>query len=50
MRERISILFLFCFFNLHAQYAPKEEFRGVWIASVANIDYPQAPTPNGEFL
>jgi len=50
MRERISILFLFCFFSLQAQYAPKEEFRGVWIASVANIDYPQAPTPNGEFL
>ncbi len=50
MREKLTILFLFCFLTINAQYAPKEEFRGVWIASVANIDYPQAPTSNGEFL
>ena len=36
--------------HLSAQYTPKTEFRGVWIASVANIDYPQAPTRNADFL
>lgn len=35
---------------LYAQNAPKEEFRGVWIASVANIDFPQSPTTDTELL
>ena len=26
--------------------SPAEEFRGVWIATVNNIDYPKSPTPN----
>ena len=26
--------------------APKRELRGVWVASVANIDYPLKPTPD----
>ncbi len=35
--------------NIFAQYfeeSPKREFRGVWVATVANIDYPKRPTPN----
>lgn len=33
-----SILLTLLFFNIYAQ--PKPEFRGVWIASVDNIDWP----------
>lgn len=37
----ILILLSFLFFPLLAQEAPpKREFRGVWVASVANIDWP----------
>lgn len=44
------ILCLFFFpLCLSAQYAPKREMRGVWIASVMNIDYPSVPTTN-EFV
>ena len=28
--------------------APKEEFRGVWIATVANIDWPKHPSDDAE--
>lgn len=41
-----SIFFLFTFsLNLFAQESParKREFRGVWIATVANIDWPSKP-------
>ena len=31
---------------MSAQIAPKRELRGVWIASVMNIDYPSATTNN----
>lgn len=27
---------------------PREEFRGVWVATVSNIDYPSSPTTNSE--
>ena len=27
-------------------FSPKREFRGVWVATVANIDFPRSPTPN----
>jgi uncharacterized lipoprotein YddW (UPF0748 family) len=43
-------------FNLTAQYvqnpsySPKREMRGVWIASVLNIDYPPGPSPDDNFL
>lgn len=41
----IFIVFLFAF-TIHsgvlAQNSPKREFRGVWIASVANIDWPSS--------
>lgn len=39
------LLFLICsilFFDVTAQ-TPKREFRGVWIATVANIDWPSKP-------
>ena len=33
-------------FSIKAQYAPKREMRGVWIATVLNIDYPSVSTTN----
>lgn len=50
MREIIVLFILFTNLILAAQISPKEEFRGVWIASVANIDYPQAPTADAALL
>jgi uncharacterized lipoprotein YddW (UPF0748 family) len=35
----LLIIFYSCFFNISAQYK-KREMRGVWIATVANIDWP----------
>lgn len=48
-------LFLFVFlflttFLLRAQSVPKRELRGVWIASVLNIDYPSIPTTSDYVL
>jgi uncharacterized lipoprotein YddW (UPF0748 family) len=45
----LYVLGLFwCFNNLNAQQllSPKREFRGVWVATVNNIDYPRQPTTN----
>lgn len=44
------LLFTFYFlFSSHAQQAaPKQEFRGVWVATVDNIDWPDSPTINSE--
>ncbi|NEU08848.1 family 10 glycosylhydrolase [Flavihumibacter sp. R14] len=41
----LSILFLLNTLNLFAQMpaSPKREFRGAWIATVANIDWPSKP-------
>lgn len=36
--------------ELQAQPAPKRELRGVWIASVLNIDYPSIPTTSDYVL
>ncbi|MDP4710785.1 MAG: family 10 glycosylhydrolase [Saprospiraceae bacterium] len=42
-----GILLLCMGFGLQGQTgSPAEEFRGVWIATVNNIDYPKTPTPN----
>ncbi len=51
--RHIALVFLFAaaalaLFPLSSQaqnapVAPKREFRGVWVATVANIDYPQKP-------
>ncbi len=38
----ILTLLLFCSFA-SAQVAPKREFRGAWVATVTNIDWPSAP-------
>ena len=35
-------IFYFLLFTTNVQAQPKEEFRGVWIATVANIDWPLA--------
>jgi uncharacterized lipoprotein YddW (UPF0748 family) len=39
-RLTFIVFFLLSALRIHAQYAPKREFRGVWIATVNNIDYP----------
>ncbi|CAN5815923.1 glycoside hydrolase family 10 protein [soil metagenome] len=43
-------LLFFLALDLQAQaqkLAPKREFRGVWVATVANIDWPAKPVPGG---
>lgn len=32
--------------NAQTQLSPKREFRGVWVATVNNIDFPRRPTTN----
>jgi uncharacterized lipoprotein YddW (UPF0748 family) len=51
-----TLFLLFCFFSFYV-YAQdsvtvkaKREFRGVWIATVTNIDYPYQPTTDAELL
>ncbi|NQU52870.1 MAG: family 10 glycosylhydrolase [Bacteroidetes bacterium] len=40
----ILVIFLSTFFTTHAQSeSPKHEFRAVWVATVANIDWPSKP-------
>lgn len=49
--QRILLLNLICIFLTNfsfAQKALKREFRGVWIASVANIDWPSRPALSPE--
>jgi uncharacterized lipoprotein YddW (UPF0748 family) len=44
MRCLLILFFVLKLGYLNAQYAlPKREFRGVWVATVANIDYPVKP-------
>jgi uncharacterized lipoprotein YddW (UPF0748 family) len=49
MFTRLTVVFIFLFlatFSLRAQtdsLIPKREFRGVWVATVANIDWPSKP-------
>ncbi|WP_321286472.1 family 10 glycosylhydrolase [uncultured Sunxiuqinia sp.] len=40
MRIKLSILFLFLFLTGFSQVVPKREFRGAWVATVNNIDWP----------
>lgn len=51
MQKKIAIFFFFSFFlfTLHAQ-SPKRELRGVWVATVLNIDYPRIPTTDDRIL
>ena len=37
-------------FNATAQYNPKREMRGVWVATVLNIDYPASPATDENYL
>jgi uncharacterized lipoprotein YddW (UPF0748 family) len=43
MRKYLSILFVFCavFAVAKTSNYPKQEFRGVWLSTVANIDWPE---------
>ena len=36
--------------SLMAQYAPKREMRGVWVATVLNIDYPPSAATDENYL
>ncbi len=40
MKSRIALILLLLPLGLMAQSLPKPEFRGVWIATVANLDWP----------
>ncbi len=40
----ILLLFLSGWLNINAGQYPKREMRGVWVASVGNIDWPTSPT------
>ncbi len=42
---RCALVFIFCFLFFASSIAqsPKREFRGAWIATVANIDWPSKP-------
>ncbi len=47
-----NFLLLFSFFStsIKAQYAPLREMRGVWVATVLNIDYPSVNTTDENAL
>jgi uncharacterized lipoprotein YddW (UPF0748 family) len=40
----LFLIYLFCFNQIIAQSPPKREFRGAWIATVNNIDFPSTKT------
>jgi len=44
----LYIIPVFIFLSCATTKAPKEEFRGVWVATVANIDWPK--NPNDEVI
>jgi uncharacterized lipoprotein YddW (UPF0748 family) len=44
MKQIFTILFICLFFNTTQAQNPKREFRGAWIATVGNIDYPTSKT------
>ena len=57
MKDYTSHCFIFLFLtflcpsNIYAQYAaPKPELRGVWIATVTNIDFPTMPSTDDNYL
>ena len=43
MRLKLSLLFLFLYLLGFSQHSPKREFRGSWVATVSNIDWPSKP-------
>lgn len=45
MKKHFSFIFLFSFLIFQSVFAqPKYEFRGVWVATVDNIDFPSSKT------
>lgn len=44
MKPRIALLLLLVPILAHTQSLPKPEFRGVWIATVTNLDWPTSRT------
>jgi uncharacterized lipoprotein YddW (UPF0748 family) len=38
------LVFTFSVYDCYSQIFPKREFRGVWVATVANIDWPSTPS------
>ncbi len=44
MNRRIALILLLLPILAHAQSLPKPEFRGVWIATVTNLDWPTSRT------
>ncbi|MBN9296688.1 MAG: family 10 glycosylhydrolase [Filimonas sp.] len=51
----LLLTFLFLQYAAQSQYSPKYEFRGVWIATVVNIDWPSrkdlsVPEQKAEFI
>lgn len=42
------LLFIFCFPAFCIAQQTRPEFRGVWVATVTNIDWPDAPSQNSE--
>ena len=40
----LLLVFAFSFLSLKAQFGPVREMRGVWVATVMNIDYPSVST------
>jgi uncharacterized lipoprotein YddW (UPF0748 family) len=51
-RQRLilGVIFLLSLKTLLLAQSPRREMRGVWIASVLNIDYPSVQTTNENFL
>lgn len=49
--RQLTLLFYILFLSVHLQAQPappKTEFRGVWIATITNLDWPTQPTINSE--
>lgn len=46
--QRLSLVFCVLFFSLISNAQPKPEFRGVWVATVDNIDWPTKGNYNSD--
>ena len=46
--QRLTVLFCVLFFSVVSQAQPKPEFRGVWVATVDNIDWPSKGNYNSD--
>lgn len=48
MTKQIYIIYILLILSFGALAQPKHEFRAVWVASVANIDWPSTPKLNAD--